>query len=767
VSPNSPAERAGFRPGDRILDHRPRDRQAAPGVTRTYVVDRHGETFELSLTYAELPPDLLALRLTYVLVGLFYLVIGLTVFLQRSDRMGTLFFLICFLLTGIFANPPPPEGARFVFLTKLFHNLCVLFLPPVFLHFFLVFPQQKRLLVRHSRLAAALYAPVLALFASASFLDLVISRGNRITPNMLAFENVGSVFILLYYLLGILAFIHTFRTQQSLAMKRRLRYVLAGTVLGAGPFVVISLILGVWPAANIPGFRYSALPLLLIPLAFGHAIVRYRLMDLDIIVRRSVAYTLLTASLVAIYVGVVQGVGGYVLQLQGRLTLFLSVVSIFIIALLFTTLRDRIQRMVDRLFYMGRYSFPDTLRDFNQMLACPLGLSEILENLADRLVHVLKVENVAVLALQENQRTYAVAAESGLPSLALGNAAYGSDDDAVRWLGEEQIPLPIERLGQNPRFLALPNRERDTLDRMRTAALAPVISDRRLVAILSIGPRKSHELLSRQDLALVEAVASQTARTIETASLRQEKEAREKMQREMEIARDIQTRLLPKAPPQLEGLVVSGMNVPCQEVGGDYYDYIVLDEHRLGIAIADVSGKGVSAALLMATLQAAFRAEAETGKSPARVLSQANRRVLESFGPERFASLFYGVIDLTRMRLTYASAGHEAPLLLRAKGKIEALDTTGLVLGFTPEAEYEDREVAFHRGDTLLLYTDGVTEELNEDEELFGRRRLETVLAGVQGASPSETGERVLQAVRQFTMGSIQDDVTVVTVGFQ
>jgi sigma-B regulation protein RsbU (phosphoserine phosphatase) len=768
VSPDSPADDAGFVPGDRLLGYSPSDLPPAPGRTRTYTIERDGETLELALTFVELPANEKARRLSQTVVSLLFLSIGLVVFLQRSDKTGTLFFLICFLFAGVFATRPPIAGSRFFLPTKMFYNVCVLLLPAVFLHFFLIFPKPKSWLDRHPRPEVVLYTPVVLMLAASLLLDLVIIRRGAISQSALLFQDIGSLVLTAYYLLGLLSFGHSFRVQQSIAMKRRLRYVLAGTILGAGPIVVLSLILSIWPSVTIPGFRYSFLTLLLIPFSFGHAIAKYRLMDLDIIVRRSVAYTLLTAALVAIYVGVVQGLGGYLLHLTGRLTLFFSVLSIFIIALVFSTLRDRIQTLVDRVFYMGRYSFPDTLSDFRQLLASPVNLAQMMENLAVRLAEVLKVENVSVLICEPVSEGFVIRAESGLPCLSVGNVVLRPHYETVQWLQEEQIALPLERLTGNLRYQNLPAEERTILlDQLNSAILAPVISEQQLIAILSVGRRKSHEPPSRQDLALVDAIASQTGRVIEAARLRDETEAREKMQHELEIARQIQTRLLPKDPPRIAGLTVTGINIPCQEVGGDFYDYIALDDHRLGLAIADVCGKGVSAALLMATLQAAFRAEAETQRPPAAVLNRANQRLLTSFGPERFASLFYGIVDVRTMRLLYASAGHDPPYLVRASGQIEPLDSTGMLLGVTDDAVYIDREIPLNAGDTLVLYTDGITEELNEDHETFGQSGLQSVLSSTQGQTPQEIADHILDAVHHFTMGSIQDDVTLVTLGVE
>ncbi len=764
VSPDSPADEAGFHPGDRLLGYSPSDVPPAPGRTRTYRVERDARVLELDLTFVELPPNELARRLGKTLVGVFFLCVGLVVFLRRSDKTGTLFFMTCFLFAGVFTTRPPIPGSQFFLPGKMFYDICVLLLPAIFLHFFLIFPEPKRWWARHSVLEIVLYLPVVVILVASLYLDVQIIRRGAIHQNALVFQNIGSLVLTCYYMLGLISFGHSFHSQESVAMKRKLRYVLMGTVLGAGPLVVLTLILSIWPSVHIPGFRYSFLTLLLIPATFGHAIVKYRLMDLDIILRKSVAYTLLTAALVAIYVGVVQGLGNYILHLKGQLTLFFSVLSIFVIALAFSSLRDRIQRLVDRLFYMGHYSFTGALRDFQRILASPASLAPLLGGLAQHLAEILKVENVTILLYEAAQEGFVVRAESGIGSLAEGNLVFQSHQRTVKWLEEEQIPLSLEKLGGNPRYLALPDEEKAILGRVGSAVLAPVISDQRLVAILSIGQRKSHEPPSRQDLSLVEAVASQTARAIEAAKLREETEARGKMQHELEIAREIQTRLLPKEPPSIAGLQIAAMNIPCQEVGGDFHDYIVLDEHRLGLAIADVCGKGVSAALLMAALQAVFRAEAETMRPPAVVLARANRRLLESFGPERFTSLFYGIVDVQAMSLLYASAGHDPPCLVRSSGQIEPLDSTGMLLGVIADAEYIDREMALSPGDTLVLYTDGITEELNEDHETFGRHGLQSVLAATLGQSPEEISERIIEAVHQFTLGAIQDDVTLVTV---
>jgi len=166
VSPGSPGDEAGFQPGDRLLDYAPSHLPPTPGGTRVYTIERQGRVMDLPLTFTKLPTSELARRLSQTGVSVFFLAIGLVVFLQRSDKIGTLFFLTCFFFAGVFAASPPMAGMRFFLASKMLYNICVLLLPAVFLHFFLVFPQRKRLLARHPLIGPLLYFSALMVLAA-------------------------------------------------------------------------------------------------------------------------------------------------------------------------------------------------------------------------------------------------------------------------------------------------------------------------------------------------------------------------------------------------------------------------------------------------------------------------------------------------------------------------------------------------------------------------------------------------------------------------
>jgi len=240
---------------------------------------------------------------------------------------------------------------------------------------------------------------------------------------------------------------------------------------------------------------------------------------------------------------------------------------------------------------------------------------------------------------------------------------------------------------------------------------------------------------------------------------------RRAQEQELAVARRIQQDLLPRSVLTAQGLEVLGANKPCFEVGGDYFDYFKLADGRIALAIADVAGKGVPAALLMSNLQAILRAECARGTDVPQVPTQANRQLMESLGGNsKFVTFFYGALDPAARRLSYSNAGHNPPLVVRADGKIEELSTGGLILGVFPMAEYDQGTVDLATGDLVVLFTDGVT-EAESRHGLYSDERLQELLLRERARSAKEIAQAILDDVDLFSHGRHQtDDVTVVVV---
>lgn len=249
------------------------------------------------------------------------------------------------------------------------------------------------------------------------------------------------------------------------------------------------------------------------------------------------------------------------------------------------------------------------------------------------------------------------------------------------------------------------------------------------------------------------------------AAIRKQADSGRRRKSELEIAAAVQQKLFPGDPPRLATLECTAQCLAAREVGGDYYDFLPAGDGHEVFLLADVSGKGVPAALLMANLQAAFRSQAEAAlRAPAALLEGINRHFFHSTAAERFATLFYGLYDDCARRLRYVNCAHNAPLLLRSSGALERLDATALMLGAFAQWSCTVAEVALAPGDSLVIYSDGVTEAVSSSGDEFGEERLVRVVRSRQGQPAAQMVDAVLDAVAAFSSGPRGDDVTVMAL---
>jgi sigma-B regulation protein RsbU (phosphoserine phosphatase) len=249
------------------------------------------------------------------------------------------------------------------------------------------------------------------------------------------------------------------------------------------------------------------------------------------------------------------------------------------------------------------------------------------------------------------------------------------------------------------------------------------------------------------------------------AVIRKQADGERRRRSELEIAANVQQKLFPHEMRRLATIDYAGHCVPAREVGGDYYDFLEVTGHTVGFVLGDVSGKGVPAALLMANLQACFRSqEPRALLDPARVLENVNRHFFDSTAAERFATLFLGIYDDQTRELRYVNCGHVPPFLLRASGDLETLEPTATMLGAFRHWKCTEQQTRLHPSDTLLVYSDGVTEAEGPSLEEFGEERLASCLRENHGQTASSLVQAIVDSVSQFSHGSRYDDATVVAV---
>jgi serine phosphatase RsbU (regulator of sigma subunit)/pSer/pThr/pTyr-binding forkhead associated (FHA) protein len=285
------------------------------------------------------------------------------------------------------------------------------------------------------------------------------------------------------------------------------------------------------------------------------------------------------------------------------------------------------------------------------------------------------------------------------------------------------------------------------------------------IGVLYLDSREKGQLLSRPARQALETLAVEAAVAIENARLYREAAEKVKLEQELRIAAEIQRALLPQARHSGEYYEAVGSTIPCRAIGGDFFDYIDLPAGEFGFALGDVAGKGAPAALLTAVLQGVFSAQALVGPGPAATLAQINRALIRRAIESRFATMLYGVIARDG-RLTYCNAGHNPPFLMGRNG-VKRLETGDMILGLFDHATYEEETVQLEPGDTVVVFSDGVSEAQSATGDEFGEDRLLECLQVTKGGAPTQIIDKIVASVREFAKGTTQsDDVTVLVVRY-
>ncbi|MGA9771172.1 MAG: SpoIIE family protein phosphatase [Blastocatellia bacterium] len=303
------------------------------------------------------------------------------------------------------------------------------------------------------------------------------------------------------------------------------------------------------------------------------------------------------------------------------------------------------------------------------------------------------------------------------------------------------------------------------LSQIRSVMAVPLASGEETFGMIYVD-NPFHSRFKEEDLKVLTTIASVASIKIEHERLLDERLEKRRMEEELKVASEIQMRLQPVSPPQIEGWDMTGVSFPCREIGGDYYDFIRRkSDNRLIVAVGDVSGKGTGAALLMSSLHAAVRAQSQTRRTISEVMGEINEYIFENSPSNKFLTLFYGELDPETGKLAYSNGGHNTPLLMRVSGEIISLDQGGLPIGMMKGVQYQEASVYFNPGDSLIIYSDGITESINERDEEFGEERLIEVVKHNLSRSASGIRDRIDEALSRFVGTTAPvDDMTLMII---
>jgi len=559
--------------------------------------------------------------------------------------------------------------------------------------------------------------------------------------------------------------------------RRRLRLLLWGGCIALLPLLILIVVDRVFghPVESLP--VAVLFPCLLVvavfPLTLAYVILVHRAIDVRVAIRQGLRYAVTRGAIRAVVTLFIAGVFWNAWNLvndptANRPRKLQAIAFGMVAAVLVPRFAKRAFDWTDRRFFRESYDVERVLTELSDEVRTIAETGPLLDTVLDRIGSTLHVDRLAVF-LHEGDRLAPARSRGFKPEPSVWFNAASEEVEGLRVSGRprrlrhDDPESPLRRESYGEEF-------RERLREVDAELILPLNGKKDLLGVITLGPKKSEEPYSISDTKLLGSVASQTGLALENsmlmATIVSEIAKREWIGREIDIARGVQQRLFPQKLPVIAGVDCAGFCRPAQGVGGDYYDFLALSGGRLGIALGDVAGKGIPAALLMASLQASLRGQRLSGPVDlAQLMTNLNFLIHEASPDNRYATFFYGEFDPMTRRLDYVNAGHNAPMLFRAAGGIERLKATGPVVGLVESGRFEQRAVTVAPGDLLLVYSDGVSEAMNGADEEWGETRLAEAAAASFPCAASNLIDRLMTAADTFVAGATQhDDMTIVVV---
>jgi sigma-B regulation protein RsbU (phosphoserine phosphatase) len=805
-------EEAGLRKGDRVLAVAGRpitgsavmDQLAAaarPGDSLNVTISRGtdaGKVEEKSFTVRLVASqtgrqsisEWLPYTLAFVVMPVFCLLLGFWVTLMRPRDPLAWLLLALMLSFAQFRGVGMghwPSWMRDVMV--VYHMTSNAALPLWMLLFGIYFPERLKYDRRWPWAKWILIIPLLFIVVA----DIILAVGSL--------ENIASiapfariiiryqVILFILIVLGISTFffslgLKAWDQETSPDARRRLRLILAGTATSLTPLLILIIVgkirgTGAMTSSTPAWITVPVLLLLfLFPLTMAYVIVVQRALDVRVVIRQGIQYALARSSVrvvqilgstIIIFVAAFQVASATTNRPQKIMAISFGVILITLLG----GIVQRLRRWVDRRFFREAYNAELILSDLSEKVRTMIETEPLLETVARRISESLHVQHIALL-LRDNG--------AYRPAHALGydsppTVYFPEQSATVHQLRQVNEPVLVYSDDAESWVYKTPGMdgERVMLQKLETQLLLPLSVKEKLPGFISLGPKQSEEPYSNTDLRLLQSVATQTGLALEnsqlTAAIASEVAQRERLNREVEIAREVQERLFPQEFPAVAGLDYCGACRPALGVGGDYYDFLLLPDGKLGIAIGDVSGKGISAALLMASLQASLRGQAMQGTNDlAPLMSNVNRLVYDASAENRYATFFYAQYDPTTRILIYVNAGHNPPMIFRERDggepQLIRLDEAGgVVVGLLRDFQYSQARVTLETGDVLVGFTDGISEAMNSREEEWGEENMIEAVKACRDLSAAEMIPHLMSAADAFAAGAKQhDDMTLVVV---
>lgn len=752
--------------------------QVRSGSSAVYHVKRGNTELDLNVRIIKVVNPL---WIALFIMSMAYLIIGVVAIRSKpkgelQQRFANYCFATGFVFTFAFngsvrliaGNIPLVQTLIFISaITLLIYAL------PQQIQFFFHFPVRRKA-ADNVWLRRGLY--VLSIFTIiGTFVTNIRFGSHQVEVARIVFAIMGGlsqILVISFYPAGLFTFTESYFNEIKKNERRPLRPILIGfsiAILAIIYFIVIQV--------SVPFALYTKqellLPVILFaapPITLGYAIFRYGLMDISIIVERSIIFAVVTTVVAASYLLIVSifstFIGGVIAGLFGleggfSNNLGVTIVAFVILALMIEPIKRKTEDWVAKLFYQERINYQKALLELSRELPGLINFTQIVDALSVRLRGTMHLERLAIMLNEERFTEFEPPElhENALP--ALGDESGSLFDE----LQQQKSPLYIEH---HPNPVSKKQRDENIMHEKHIVLAVPMLVKEEVIGVIAVGKKRSGKGFSQEDIDLLMTVASQAAIAFENARLHESEVQKQKMEDSLALARRIQQGLLPKSPPVVHGLDVSGVSLPAEIVGGDFYDLIRLSPTRLLVVVGDVSGKGMSAALYMSKIQGMMQLAAHSFTTPKEMLIHVNRHIFEGMERNTYVTMVLALFDTEERVVHICRAGHTKPLMVTA-ASTSFISSKGLGIGLTHSSTFEkcidEVTIPLQESSSFVFFSDGLNEAINSKREEFGTEVLCNVV-NVFRTFPSQTiQDNLVQAVSEFRGDSaLFDDLTIVVV---
>ncbi len=762
VFSNGSAEKAGLKTGDLIIAVNgvevptlPDFQNILSGIQKdspaTYYIIRDGVPMNLQVNvhrYFHL------IFYIFVLLGFGFLFNGFFVGISKPKELSSEIF---FLLSAAASQGFLIYGGVWYYIGKIdylmtSYFIASIFIYPLIFHFFSVYPLLYGFRKRKLKIFLV-YALALLINTPAFFQTIYLHMSD-----MRLIDVLFTYYPLLFIGASLILFLKSYIKIKEREEKKPLRILLVGVTIGfIGLFYYYVIFPTLLSTFNMnPVSRFPILLVLAIPISFGWSIYKYKILDTEFFVKRGIVFGIVTAVTIAGYMMLITMIDNLFESYNLKNKQLITVIIIILVIFSFSYITKLIKVFVDRKFYKSRYNYRKSLLDFSNEMPLLNSIEEVCTKLSEMLGKNMGVKNVALVLSDGRYRTY----NSG-------------ENDAIKNLVFLKL---LFRKGLEPQYLQeqflrdlqVPAEQVDIVRKSGFAIALPVTVKNELAGALLMSNKPGNTPYSEEDIDLLKTVCSNISIALENSRLRIEEYKKNLIEEELKIAKNIQEGLLPVNSFRFDNLEISCVSKPARIIGGDFYDVIKIDDDKVLVVIADVSGKGLPAALYMAKVQALIRFAAKVFRNPRDIMIEVNKQVYERFEKKSFVTVSLGLFDMSTNKVRFIRAGHN-PAIHARNGSIELLNTRGIGLGLDRDELFrnslDEHEIDFGKDNLLFFYTDGLNEAMNRQREEFGMERLINIIKQHKKMSPAELSSNLINEVISFSEDAEQhDDITLVVV---